>query len=101
MNEEHLHVTGKVPDIPKQLTGDDRRRVPLTVYIGGIKRIVGVAVLEGDQVDAYIDPKADLAQALIDLVSSGVLQTVSIAFNAPPATPVINNEGQINWHKNY
>ena len=98
---EHPHVADTVPDVPKQLTRDDRRRIPLTVYIGGVKRLVGVAVMEGDEVEAYIDPKADIVEALVDLVSSGVLQTVSIAFNAPPATPVINNEGQINWHKNY
>jgi hypothetical protein len=99
--DEHLHVTGEVPDIPKQQTAGDRRRVPLTVYIGGIKRIVGNAEVEGDQINAYIDPKADIGKALIDLVNNGVLQTVSIAFNAPPATPVVDKDGQVQWHKNY
>jgi len=99
--DEHLHVTGEAPDIPKQSTPGDRRRVPLTVYIGGIKRIVGYAEVEGDQIEAYIDPKADIVQALLDLVADGVIQTVSIAFNAPPATPVIDDGGRVIWHKNY
>jgi hypothetical protein len=99
--DEPLHVTGEVPDIPKQPTAGDRRRIPLEVYIGGIRRIVGHAEIESDRIDAYIDPKADVGQALIDLVSEGVLQTVSIAFNAPPATPVVDDSGRINWHKNY
>jgi hypothetical protein len=99
--DEHLHVTGDTPDIPKQPTAADRRRVPLTVYIGGIKRIVGYAEVEGDQINAYIDPKADIGQILVDLVTDGVIQTVSVAFNAPPATPVIEDGGRVIWRKNY
>jgi hypothetical protein len=99
--DEHLHVTGDVPDIPRQPTAGDRRRVPLTVYIGGIKRIVGYAEVEGDQINAYIDPKADIGQILVNLVTDGVIQTVSVAFNAPPATPVVGKDGQVNWLKNY
>lgn len=99
--DEDLHVTGDVPDIPKQPTAGDRRRVPLEVYIGGIRRIVGHAEIEGDRIDAYIDPKADIGQILVDLVTDGIIQTVSVAFNAPPATPVVDKDGRVNWHKNY
>lgn len=101
---EHPQITGQHPAIPRQLKGDDRRRVPLTVYIGGVRRIIGVAVVENDGgVEAYIDPKADYGQALIDLVQGGVLQTMSLAFNAPPATPYIdpNDPEHIQWLKNY
>jgi hypothetical protein len=103
MDEERLHVTGEVPAIPKQLKPGDRRRIPLTIYIGGVRRIIGEAVLEDDgRVECYIDPKADLGDALIDLVQSGVLQTMSLAFNAPPATPRVDpKSGRIDWLKNY
>ena len=105
MSDEPMHVTGIDPSlsVPKQPRPGDRRRVPLTVYIGGIRRIIGEAVVEDDgRIEAYIDPKADIGQALVDLVQEGVLQTVSIAFNAPPATPRIDPEtGAISWHKNY
>lgn len=102
MNEERLFVTGEHPDIPKQPTPGDRRMVPLTVYIGGIRRIIGEAVIEDDgRFEAYLDPKTEIGDALVDLVQSGVLQTASLAFNAPPATPVVDNEGHVEWHKNY
>lgn len=103
MDEEHLHVTGDIPSIPKQPTPGDRRMVPLTIYIGGVRRIIGEAVLEDDgRVEAYIDPsKTEIGKALVDLVQTGVLQTCSIAFNAPPATPRIKADGNIDWIKNY
>jgi hypothetical protein len=104
MSYEHPHVTGEIPGIPKQPNPGDRRKLPLTVYIGGVRRIVGEAVIEDDgRVEAYIDPKADIGQALIDLVTDGVLQTVSIAFDAPPATPWIDPKDpeHIQWLKNY
>ena len=102
MSYEHPHVTGEIPGIPKQPNPGDRRKLPLTVYIGGVRRIIGEAVIEDDgRVEAYIDPKADIGQALINLVTDGVLQTVSIAFDAPPATPAIDTDGRIKWLKNY
>lgn len=103
MSYEHPHVTGEIPGNPKQPNREDRRKLPLTVYIGGVRRIIGEAVIEDDgRVEAYIDPKADIGQALINLVTDGVLQTVSIAFDAPPATPRINpDNGHIDWLKNY
>lgn len=103
MSDDPMHVTGEIPDIPRQLRGEDRRRVPLTIYIGGVRKIIGFAVVEDDgKVEAWIDPKAEIGDALIDLVQSGTVQTMSLAFNAPPATPRVNQEtGQIDWLKNY
>jgi hypothetical protein len=101
MDENHIKITGENPRVLKQISRDDRFTVPLTVYIGGVRRIIGTARVEGDQIEAYIDPKEHVGKALTDLIANDVIRDVSIAFNAPPATPRINPEGQIDWLKNY
>lgn len=108
MNEEPIKVVGEDPGVPKQVRREDRLTVPLTVYIGGKRRIIGTARVEGDQIEAYINPKSYLdpeasnaGQELLQLIIDGVIMDVSIAFNAPPATPVVTKDGKIDWLKNY
>jgi hypothetical protein len=74
-------------------------RVPLTVYIGEERHILGEAVVVGNHVKAYILP--GVGKDLGDLVQNGLIQNVSVTFNAPPATPVLTETGTIKWVKHY
>lgn len=78
---------------------DEPVRVPLVIYIGGIKRIIGDALVRGNMVEAYIDPVKGrtLERSIID----GTLTTVSIEFNPAPAVPVLNEDGHVTWRKDY
>jgi hypothetical protein len=73
--------------------------VPLVIYIGGVRRIIGDATVEGEQVAAHIHDE-EPAKELCHLIENGVIQSVSVAFNAPPSTPVWK-DGSIRWEKNY
>lgn len=74
-------------------------KVPLVIYIGEERRIIGEAIVVGNRVEAYITP-ADEPEVLCRMVENGLIQNVSVAFNAPPAIPVGEN-GDIRWVKNY
>lgn len=74
-------------------------RVPLTIYIGEERHILGEAVVIGNHVKAYVLP--GIGRELGDLVRNGLIQNISVAFNAPPATPKITPEGRIKWVQNY
>ncbi len=74
-------------------------RVPLTIYIGEERHILGEAVVVGNHVTAHVLP--GVGRTLGDLVQNGLIQNVSVAFNAPPATPVLTEAGKIKWVRNY
>lgn len=74
-------------------------RVPLTVYIGEERHILGEAVVVGNHVKAYVLP--GIGKDLGDLVQNGLIQNISVAFNAPPATPILTEAGRIKWVRNY
>jgi hypothetical protein len=94
--DDPVRITGKVPE-PR--ASSDSVEVPLVIYIGDIRRIIGRAVVTGGEVEAYIDPELGTAN-LVDMITDGVIQGVSVTFNAPPATPVYK-DGTIRWEKNY
>lgn len=80
-------------------SGHEPVRVPLTIYIGEERHILGEAVVVGNHVSAYVLP--GIGKTLGDLVQNGLIQNVSVAFNAPPATPVVTEAGTIKWVRNY
>lgn len=90
------------PVVDEELAGSaasEPVRVPLTVYIGDERHILGEADVVGNKVTAYILP--GIGRELGDLVTNGLIQNISVAFNAPPATPKITPEGKIKWVRNY
>jgi hypothetical protein len=79
--------------------GEGAIKVPLTIYIGEERRIIGDAVLTPDGIiQGYVTPQRD--RILRDLLDDGVVQSVSITFNAPPAIPVFK-DGTVRWVRNY
>ena len=94
----HDAETGKPIQIPLSALPDTPIHVPLTVYVGDNKKIVGDAVIEGNMVEAHIDN--ELGKELAHFVETGIIQSVSVAFNAPPAIPLLR-DGTIRWVKNY
>lgn len=98
-------ITGEIPDealkqaIDKQAANTEPLRVPLVIYIGDVKRIIGEALVTGPKVEAYITPAED-TDVLERMVRDRVITNVSVAFNAPPAIPVMR-DGNIRWEKDY
>lgn len=54
--------------------------VPLVVYIGGERRIVGDAEVVGNEIHAHIAEGGHLER----MISDGVISTVSVGFEIPP-----------------
>lgn len=75
---------------------DTQLRVPLVIYIGSKRRVVGDAVVRGNNIEAFIDPVKGrtLERAVID----GTLQNVSVELNPAPAVPVLE-DGHVHWRK--
>jgi hypothetical protein len=71
--------------------------VPLVIYIGEDRRIIGDARVTGNRVECYIHP--DPGNDLCEMVRKGVLQTITVSFDAPPRTPVLEGE-HIRWMRN-
>jgi hypothetical protein len=94
--DDPVRITGSVPE-PR--VPSDPVEVPLVIYIGDVRRIIGRAVVTGGEVSAYIDQSLGTAD-LVSMITDGVIQGVSVSFNAPPATPVYR-DGTIRWEKNY
>jgi hypothetical protein len=94
--DDPVQITGEVPG-PR--APSDPVEVPLVIYIGNLRRIIGRAVVTGGEVSAYIDPSLGTAD-LEHMITDGIIQGVSVSFNAPPATPVYK-DGTIRWEKNY
>ncbi len=99
MDDELISIRGEIPQ-PRSRRPDTEQpiRVPLVIYIGNERKIIGEADVVGEQVTGYIDPR--LGKDLGSLVDDGTIQTVSVAFNAPPSTPVFR-DGRIKWIRNY
>jgi hypothetical protein len=92
-------ITMEDPDFDPAWLPDGPVKVPLTIYIGEERRIIGEAVVTGNKVEAYIVP-AD-GDVLPRLVNDGTVQNVSVSFNEPPATPIVDDNGHIRWRKDY
>ncbi len=99
MDEELINIRGEIPG-PRDpgRPKEEPIRVPLVIYIGDERKIIGEADVVGDKVTGYIDPQ--LGKDLGSLVNDGTIQNVSVAFNAPPSTPVCR-DGRIKWIRNY
>lgn len=78
--------------------GDKPLKVPLVLYIGEERKIIGEAVVTGDEITAYVTPQRD--HILRDLIENDVIQSVSVTFNAPPAIPVFK-DGTVRWVRHY
>ena len=74
-------------------------RVPLVIYIGEERRIIGDAVVKGNEIEAFIDPPK--GRTLAKAIEQGVIDNVSVTFNPPPAVPVLNEDGHVQWRKTY
>ena len=98
-----IQVNGHDPAIPEEALRElNHVHVPLTVYIGDERRIIGEAVVTGNQIEAYIDQGShpESTGLLCRMIQDGIIQDVSVTFNAPPATPVCR-DGSIRWVRNY
>jgi hypothetical protein len=93
----HLEDLPEGTVIPDPIT-EESIRVPLTIYVGEERRILGHAIVTGNDVQAYYDPVAD--QPLLQAIQHGTIQSVSLQFNAPPAIPVLE-DGHVRWKKAY
>lgn len=88
-----------VESVPEPPAGEEPVRVPLVIYIGDDRKIIGDAIVKQDgEIEAFIDPVK--GRDLAHLVERGILQNVSITFNAPPAIPQLE-DGHIRWKKDY
>jgi hypothetical protein len=88
-------AAGEVPGLPEH----QPVRVPLTIYIGEERHILGEAEVVGNQVFAYVLP--GIGRDLGDLIRNGSIQNMSVAFNTPPSTPKVTDGGRIRWIRNY
>jgi hypothetical protein len=72
--------------------------VPLVIYIGGERRILGHAVITGDEVQCFMD--GNNAFGLLEGIRKGWLTHLSVQINPPPATPVVR-DGHVTWVTDY
>lgn len=74
-----------VKDAPLQIPAEPKK-VPLVIYVGGERRIIGTATITDNEVASYID--RDDGQELERLIQSGIIGSVSITFKSDgPAIP--------------
>ncbi len=109
MRKKYIRIAGELPVHPEEILEDinvavEARpsgpvHVPLVIYIGDERKILGDAIIAGNQVEAFIHP-GENSKTLGDLVEEGIIQSISVAFNAPPSTPVLK-DGTIRWMKSY
>lgn len=103
MNEQHHPPT--LPEILGDLDNEELSsspepvRVPLVIYVGDDRRIVGDAIVKGNEIEAFIEPAK--GRDLVRLVQDGTINSVSVTFNAPPAIPVLGENGHVRWKKDY
>jgi hypothetical protein len=97
--DEIIHLEG-IHDCPEiSHLAEEPVYVPLTIYVGNDRRIIGDARVVGNRVEAVIHPKP--GEELFQLAREGIIQSVSVAFNAPPATPIVEDGKHIRWVRNY
>jgi hypothetical protein len=76
-------------------------RIPLDIYIGGIKKISGEAEVTESHFKAFVDSRREPELTeIVRLIENGIIQNVAVVFNAPPATPVLK-DGHARWEKNF
>jgi hypothetical protein len=76
--------------------------VPLVIYIGGERRVIGTAVVTGDEVRCFVDKTRDdeILEELLEEIREGRLTSLSVQINPPPATPVLR-AGHVAWVTDY
>lgn len=76
--------------------------VPLVIYIGGERRIIGHAVVKGGEVRCFVDKtrENEVLEELLEDIREGRLTSLSVEINPPPATPVLR-AGHVAWVKDY
>jgi hypothetical protein len=94
----HDADTGLPVDVPVTALPEEPVHVPLVVYVGDEKKVIGDAVVKGDQISAFIEPA--VGECLEKLLEHGVIQNISVTFNAPPSVPILR-DGTIRWVKSY
>jgi hypothetical protein len=93
--------TGETVDVPVGALPEEPVRIPLVVYINEQKKIIGDAVVKGGHIEAHFDPNVqEPIEEVAELIQVGIIQNVSIEFNAPPAVPLLR-DGTIRWVKSY
>ena len=94
-------ILGSLDDDGTTLGTDLPARVPLVIYIGDERRIVGDAVVMPDgQIEAHVDPPK--GRHLAELIQNDIIKNVSVTFNAPPAVPFFDPvTGHVRWKKDY
>lgn len=89
--------TGKTPEldaVPESLK--EGKTVPLVIYIGETRKIVGTATVYGDNIIGHLDEEKD--EGLAKLIQEGVITSASLSFKtAGPAYPAFSlDEGPHN-----
>jgi hypothetical protein len=88
--ELRQYLSGEIPDLPEGWTytkiPDEPKTVPLSVYLGDKKFIVGTATVIGRKVHAQIKPED--GRELEYLVQRGLIDGITVRFStAGPAVP--------------
>lgn len=66
---------------------EEGRSLRLDVYVNNERLISGMAKIVGNDIKAYLDDFPE-TQTLECLAKQGIINSVSVIFNAPPAVPV-------------
>jgi hypothetical protein len=76
--------------------------VPLVIYIGGERRVLGHAVVTSEEVQCFLDESrsAELLEEIREGIREGWLKNLSVQINPPPATPVVR-DGHVTWVTDY
>ena len=72
--------------------------VPLVIYIGDERKIVGNAVVTGEEIRCFIHESR--SDDILDALRRGRLTHLSVQINPPPATPLVI-DGKVKWVKDY
>lgn len=72
--------------------------VPLVIYIGDERRIVGNAVVTGTEVRCFVH--ASRSGDVLKWIRERVITNLSVTVNPPPATPLVI-DGKVKWVKDY
>jgi hypothetical protein len=71
-------VTGRIPD-----NNEPFKTVPLAIYVGGTRRIIGTATVIGEEVTCWIDEDSESAN-LSQMITAGIIDDVTLSFKIPP-----------------
>lgn len=72
--------------------------VPLVIYVGDERRVIGDAVITGGEVRCFVDKIR--GGKILEEIREERLTSLSVEINPPPATPVLR-DGHVRWVKDY